>query len=99
MHIPMSVTSIGDWAFTDCTGLKSITIPKSVTYIGKAAFFNCHNLYSIHCKISDPHKITTGDYAFDKVKTKKCTLYVPGGSKKCYATAQQWKNFKKLVEK
>ena len=36
--IPNSVTSIGDWAFCDCTALTSITIPNSVTSIGDRAF-------------------------------------------------------------
>ena len=34
-----SVTSIGDSAFYDCTGLTSITIPDSVTSIGDSAFY------------------------------------------------------------
>ncbi|MBR1467751.1 MAG: leucine-rich repeat domain-containing protein [Bacteroidaceae bacterium] len=33
-----SVTSIGSYAFEDCTGLTSITIPNSVTSIGSSAF-------------------------------------------------------------
>ena len=36
-----SVTSIGDRAFNDCSGLTSITIPNSVTSIGDNAFQNC----------------------------------------------------------
>ena len=32
------VISIGDWAFEDCSSLKSVTIPNSVTSIGDAAF-------------------------------------------------------------
>ena len=34
-----SVTSIGNYAFCDCTGLTSITIPNSVTSIGEGAFY------------------------------------------------------------
>ena len=45
--IPDSVTSIGDYAFYNCTGLTSITIPNSVTSIGIAAFFNCANLNNV----------------------------------------------------
>ena len=34
----LPVTSIGDWAFGDCTSLTSVTIPNSVTSIGTDAF-------------------------------------------------------------
>ena len=42
--IPDSVTSIGDWAFAQCTDLTSVTIPDSVTSIGDGAFYRCGNL-------------------------------------------------------
>ena len=45
--IPNSVTEIGGWAFSECTGLTSVTIPNSVDSIGDYAFEYCTGLTSI----------------------------------------------------
>ena len=45
--IPNSVTSIGEYAFRDCTGLTEITIPNGVTSIGEYAFYGCTGLTEI----------------------------------------------------
>ena len=42
-----SVTSIGENAFSGCTGLTSVSIPSSVTRIGRSAFYSCSALTSI----------------------------------------------------
>ena len=41
------VTSIGDRAFWDCSGLTSVTIPDGVTSIGDSAFSGCAALTSV----------------------------------------------------
>ncbi|MBR7133255.1 MAG: leucine-rich repeat protein [Clostridia bacterium] len=45
--IPDSVTSIGGFAFYNCSSLTSVTIPDSVTSIGNYAFQNCSSLTSV----------------------------------------------------
>ena len=59
--IPNSVTSIGGYAFSDCSGLSSVTIPNSVTSIGSHAFSDCSGLSSV----TIPNSVTSiGWYAF-----------------------------------
>ena len=41
------VTSIGDEAFSACSGLTSVNIPDGVTSIGNKAFWSCISLTSI----------------------------------------------------
>ena len=56
-----SVTTIGDYAFYDCSGLTSIDIPYSVTTIGNFAFSDCGLLTNVII----PNAVTSiGDYAF-----------------------------------
>ena len=45
--IPNSVTSIGNYAFSHCSSLTSVTIPNSVTSIGDLAFSGCSGLTSV----------------------------------------------------
>ena len=44
--INKGVTSIGDYAFTDCS-LTTVTIPEGITYIGKQSFQSCYDLKSL----------------------------------------------------
>ena len=56
-----NVTSIGTWAFRDCSGLTSVTISNSVTSIGRYAFDGCSGLTSV----TIPNSVTSiGNFAF-----------------------------------
>ncbi len=56
-----SVTSIGSYAFSECSRLTSVTIGNSVTSIEEGAFNDCPGLTSV----TIPNSVTnTGDYAF-----------------------------------
>ena len=72
-----SVTSIGDYAFTWCSSLTSITIPNSVTSIGYGAFRGCESLTSI----TIPNSVTSMGYgAFNGCDTLTSIVVESGNS-------------------
>ena len=79
--IPNSVTSIGDYAFYDCSGLTSITIPNSVTSIGVWAFSYCSGLTSITFNGSTPPEF--GEDVFKYVRNS-ISVYVPANNIEAY---------------
>lgn len=52
--IPNTVTTIGTYAFDDCTSLTDITIPNSVISIDSRAFEGCDGLTNISVDIDNP---------------------------------------------
>ena len=75
-HEGLPVTSIGDSAFSYCSGLTSITIPDSVTSIGDQAFYYCSGLTSV----TIGNSVTSiGDLAF--YYCSGLTIYCEVGSK------------------
>ena len=68
-------TSIGDYAFYDCTSLASITIPSTVTSIGNKSFAGCTSLTSI----TIPSSVTSiGEFAFQNC-TGLTSITIPSG--------------------
>ena len=58
IEIGSGVTSIGQDAFDNCTGLTSVTIGNSVTFIGCEAFYGCSGLTSV----TIPNSVTSISY-------------------------------------
>ena len=70
--IGYGVTSIGNYAFEDCTSLTSVTIPDSVTGIGNMAFEDCTSLASV----TIPDSVTSiGNSAFSACTSLKDVYY------------------------
>ena len=93
--IPSGVTNIGSYAFYNCSNLTSLTIPSSVTTIGNWAFYYCSNMTSVTAMMEKPVRIDF--YTFSTNRTN-ATLYVPYGCKAAYEVADNWKDFKEIVE-
>ena len=67
--IPNSVTSIGDYAFSECTNLTSVDIPNSVTSINEGAFNSCTSLTEITIPSS---VVEIQSYAFAGCESLEC---------------------------
>ena len=69
---------LGYAAFSNCSGLTSLTIPSSVTSIGWGAFCGCSGLTSIY--VYTEKLPNMGSDVFHGCDAKKCTVYVPKGT-------------------
>ena len=86
------VTTIGVYAFIDCTNVVSVNIGKDVHTIKGASFWNCPALIEIYCNNPTPPAVH-GDDAFWGVNRTTCKVYVPAGSVSAYQADDIWKKF------
>jgi len=76
------VTSIGNFAFSDCAELRSITLPEGITSVGLYSFNNCIGLTEIINYAITPLNISTTVYS--GVNIPAITMYVPAESIEVY---------------
>ena len=87
---------IGSRAFLGCSVLTSLTLPADITSIGDEAFQGCSGLTSIYVYAEKVPKIDSN--AFKGVDAKKCTLYVPMGTRYDYCASDFGDYFENIVE-
>ena len=90
--IPDGVTSIGDYAFENCTSLTYISIPESVTSIGIYAFSGCKCLSKVLCYATVPPSL--GSCAFDNNANGR-KIFVYEESVKPYKSA--WAHYESSI--
>jgi len=89
IDIPASVTSLGNYCFSNCSSLQSVALHNGLQKIGKMAFYFCTNLTDITL----PETLTTiSDQAFfdcEKMPQARigaaCTSIGTGAFNRCYA--------------
>ena len=75
VDIPDSVTSIGNYAFSECRSLTSVDIPDDVTSIGNGAFLMCYGLTSVDI----PDSVTSIGYAAFLMCYSLTSVDIPDG--------------------
>ncbi|WP_302429107.1 leucine-rich repeat domain-containing protein, partial [uncultured Prevotella sp.] len=96
LTLPAGITKIGDSAFFGCRGLTSLTLPAGITSIGYSAFWGCSGLTSIYVYAEKVPEI--GYNVFGGVDAKKCTVYVPMGTRDDYCASDFGDYFENIVE-
>ena len=96
LTLPAGITSINNGTFFGCSGLTSLTLPAGITEIGDYAFCGCSGLTSFY--VYAEKVPVTGSDVFRGVDAKKCTLYVPMGTRDDYRFSYIGRYFENIVE-
>lgn len=94
LQMPISITTLGAYAFNSCPNLKEVKLPSSIHSIGNHAFDECPNLYDVYTYTIEPQDID--QFTFSTYKT--ATLHCPKVSYYNYYYNTQWSQFLKLVD-
>ena len=91
--LPKNLTTLKSGCF-NVTGLRSIEIPASVSTYEYNIFLNCSDLAEVIVRRSSPAWVNWCVFT----GTPKARLVVPVGSKNAYASKENWKEFREIVE-
>lgn len=90
-----SLTSVGAYAFSGCTGLQGgLEFDEYLDSIGAHAFDGCTGITSVTIENETPPSL--GDGAFDN--TSNCPIYVPAGSVETYKSAAGWSEYASRIQ-
>ncbi len=81
------VTAVGDWAFSNCVSLTSVTIPDGVTKIGSNPFEDCMSLTDINVSPDHPYLAIIDGVLFSK-PDKRLVCYPCAFTAETYAIPQ-----------
>lgn len=95
VSLPVSLKTINQAAFKECTQLTSIILPVGVSYVGEEAFKGCSKLKSIAVQATTPPSV--GANAFADIDISQTVLCVPQECMNSYRNASGWSQFTTVV--
>lgn len=92
-NIPSSVTNIGNYVFTNCKRITTVTIPSSITSIGYGAFQQISGLTSVTCNAVTPPTLGAGAFQNTPIASGTGYIYVPSSSVDTYKQTSGWDTY------
>lgn len=94
IEIPNDVTTIGQYAFYDCTSLTTVTIPSSVTSIQYGAFSGCTALTSLTVNRTTPPTLV-----YEAIpNNQSLEIFVPSSAVATYQSASVWSQYSSKIQ-
>ena len=90
-----AVTSIGKYAFYNCTGLTKVFINENVTNIDAYAFRDCSGLTDVFCFAENVPIAKSSTFGNSPIAS--ATLHVPAASIDAYKATSPWSKFGSIV--
>ena len=92
IYMQDGITTVCNYAFFNCTGLKKLTISDSATSIGTKAINGCSGLtdYTAPCNLLYEDGVAAGCTAIEKVTLTKGTGIMPGFGDICKKTSDNY---------
>ena len=90
VYVEEGVTSLGKYAFSNCSKLWNVDLPSTLTSIGESCFSNCAYIDTITCRATTPPTAYSSTFAEDNYML---TVYVPKDKTDAYQAAEGWNSF------
>ena len=91
IHLPSTITTLGEYSFSNNISLNNLYIPSSVTTINASAFSGCQSMKQIHF-LSTTVPTLADSNAFGYIY-RFFTIYVPSSKLSSYKSASNWSTY------